>query len=68
MMAAVKETNALIQAYSTTEPQLDYIDIFSAMLDAQGQPRPELFLGDRLHLNADGYAIWQRIIAQHIKG
>ncbi|WP_084360379.1 SGNH/GDSL hydrolase family protein [Hydrogenophaga palleronii] len=68
MMAAVKETNALIQAYSTTEPQLDFIDIFSAMLDAQGQPRPELFLGDRLHLNADGYAIWQRIIAQHIKG
>lgn len=68
MLAAVKETNALIQAYSTTEPQLDFIDVFSAMLDAEGRPRAELFLGDRLHLNPDGYAIWQRIIAQHIKG
>ena len=43
-------------------------DIYSSMLGADGQPRPELFLGDRLHLNAEGYALWQRIIALHLKG
>lgn len=68
MMPAVREANELVRAYSLTEPQLDYIDVHSAMLDAAGQPRPELFQGDRLHLNADGYAIWQRIIALHLKG
>ncbi|WP_291118660.1 SGNH/GDSL hydrolase family protein [Hydrogenophaga sp.] len=68
MLAAVRETNELIKAYSVTEPQLDFIDVFSSMLGADGQPRPELFLGDRLHLNAEGYALWQRIIALHLKG
>ena len=68
MLTAVRETNQMIKAYSLTEPRLDFIDVFSQMVDANGQPRPELFLGDRLHLNADGYAVWQRIIAQHLKG
>lgn len=67
MLAAVRETNAMIKAYSQIEAQLDFIDVFSPMLGADGQPRPELFLGDRLHLNADGYTIWQRVIAQHLK-
>jgi lysophospholipase L1-like esterase len=68
MLASVREANELVRAYSQTEPQLDYIDVFSSMLDVQGQPRAELFQGDRLHLNADGYQIWQRIIALHLKG
>lgn len=68
MLASVRETNELIKAYSVTEPQLDFIDVFSSMLGPDGQPRRELFLGDRLHLNAEGYALWQRIIALHLKG
>jgi lysophospholipase L1-like esterase len=68
MLSSVREANELVRAYSQTEPRLDYIDVFSSMLDAQGLPRAELFQSDRLHLNADGYAIWQRIIALHLKG
>lgn len=68
MLASVREANELVRAYSQTAPHLDYIDVFSPMLDAQGQPRAELFLGDRLHLNADGYALWQRIIAPRLGG
>jgi lysophospholipase L1-like esterase len=68
MLAAVRETNELIRAYSATEPHLDFIDVFSSMLDVDGKPRPELFLGDLLHLNAEGYALWQRLIAQRLKG
>lgn len=67
ILASVRESNELIRAYSATEPQLDFIDVFSSMLGADGQPRPELFLDDRLHLNAEGYALWQRIIAPHLK-
>ena len=68
MIPAVRETNELIRAYSTTEPQLDFIDVHSAMLDANGQPRPELFQADRLHMNAEGYSLWRQIIALHLKG
>lgn len=66
MIPAVREANALVQAYSQTEPQLAYIDVFSEMLDANGQPREELFSGDRLHLNADGYHLWQKVISARL--
>lgn len=67
LMPQVREANSLIQAYSQTEPQLDFIDVYSLMLDAQGQPRAELFSGDRLHMNAEGYALWRSVIAAHLK-
>lgn len=51
-------TNALIAAECAIDPRAAFVDVFTPMLDAQGQPRAELFLGDRLHMNADGYALW----------
>lgn len=66
LIPLVRETNALIQAYSQTEPRLDFIDVFSAMLGADGQPRSELFSGDRLHLNAEGYALWREVISSRL--
>ena len=32
------------------------------MLDVNGQPRPELLLKDGLHMNADGYQIWNNAL------
>jgi lysophospholipase L1-like esterase len=40
-----------------------FIDVYSPMLNASNQPRPELFLADMLHMNATGYELWQSIIA-----
>ena len=47
---------------------LDYIDIHTPMLGADGRPRAELFRADALHLNADGYALWKTVIAAHLGG
>ncbi len=63
----VRQANRLIEAYTTRTPNMTFIDIFPAMLDASGQPRPELFVADRLHMNAAGYAIWTRIVAPFLK-
>jgi hypothetical protein len=30
------------------------------MLNKAGEPIPEIFLNDSLHMNAKGYAIWQK--------
>ena len=46
---------------------VDYIDIFTPMLDASGQPDESLFVEDRLHMNRAGYVIWQRAIAPYLK-
>jgi len=63
----VVAANALIAATCKADPRLAYIDVHSAMLDAQGRPRPELFVADMLHLNAAGYALWRPIVAAHLK-
>jgi lysophospholipase L1-like esterase len=67
LMPQVREANELIRSYSQSEPQLDFIDVYSLMVDASGQPRGELFSSDRLHLNAEGYSLWQRVIASRLK-
>jgi lysophospholipase L1-like esterase len=56
------ELNARMNAFAATDPRVTFVDIWSAMLDAAGQPRPELFVEDRLHMNERGYAIWARIL------
>jgi lysophospholipase L1-like esterase len=58
----MKKTNELIAAYISTQPRVQFIDVDEAMLDAQGEPRAELFRWDGLHMNAKGYAVWTSII------
>ena len=57
-----RATNQLIRDYIATDPRLNYVDVFTPMLDASGQPRRELFLEDGLHMNAKGYAIWRDLV------
>lgn len=63
LIEEIKKTNRLIEEYTKSDKNLIYVDVFSKMLDAQGNPRPELFVEDRLHMNADGYAIWTKAVA-----
>jgi lysophospholipase L1-like esterase len=67
LMPQVSRANALVQAYAAGTPGLDYIDIHSRMLGPDGQPRAELFLEDRLHLNPAGYDLWRSVIAGHLR-
>ena len=66
LMPMALQTNALIESYSTSIANLDYIDIYSRMLDAEGRPRADLFTGDALHLNPAGYAVWKSAISPHL--
>lgn len=67
LLAAQREANALVKAYAEREPLVDYIDVFTPMLDANGQPRADLFVEDRLHMNSAGYALWRRVIAPYLR-
>lgn len=55
--------NTLIAATCASDPHCTFLDVYAAMLDASGQPRPELFREDKLHMNANGYAIWIRLLS-----
>lgn len=63
LLPVMREANAKVRAYAATHPDLIYIDVASKMLDAGGQPRAELFVEDRLHMNRAGYDLWRGIIA-----
>jgi lysophospholipase L1-like esterase len=29
-------------------------------------PKPEIYLADKLHMNEKGYAIWKKIVGEHL--
>ena len=43
-----------------------FIDVHKKMLNEAGQPIPEIFLEDSLHMNAKGYAIWQEAMKPYL--
>ena len=58
--------NSLVRDACGKDKRLDYIDIWQPMLGDDGRPRPDLFLGDGLHLNTKGYALWTSIVKPHL--
>lgn len=49
--------NTLVQDFIRGRAHLHYIDTFAMVLGADGRPRPELFVADKLHFNAAGYRL-----------
>ncbi len=59
-------SNDLIEAYCKTQKNLYFIKTKDAYLGTDGLPKKEYFLGDNLHQNLDGYAVWSSIIKKEI--
>lgn len=62
-----KQANQLIKEYIAAGKNLDYIDTFDATLGADGKPREDLFVQDRLHFNDAGYRVLAAIARKHLK-
>ena len=63
----IKAANQLIHAQCEKDQRLEFLDIWPPMLDTNGQPRPELLKEDGLHMNADGYRIWNEALEPLLK-
>jgi lysophospholipase L1-like esterase len=64
----VVKANALIAAECAKDKRrFAFADIYTPMLGANGQPRPELFVKDMLHLSPAGYEIWTPVVAPLVK-
>ena len=57
-------TNVLIAAEIKRLPNTSFIDLSAVMLDKAGNPQVQLYQPDGLHLNADGYHLWQDQLRQ----
>ena len=61
------EANELIRIESQKDKRLAFVDVFKSMLEETGEPKKEIFLGDGIHLNREGYKIWREALAPHIR-
>lgn len=66
-MDRMRETNRLIQAEIARDSLQIYVDVFTPMLSATGQPRPELFLADSLHMTRAGYLLWRALLTPLVR-
>jgi lysophospholipase L1-like esterase len=62
----MREGNQLIKDFLATQKNAVFIDVRQKMLNTVGEPFHEIFLDDSLHMNAKGYAIWQKEIQPYL--
>lgn len=61
----VRRLNDLARGYARRH-RVDFIDVFPLMLGADGLPKPDIYVEDRLHMNERGYAIWKEAVSKHL--
>ena len=64
----MRRANELVQEWAKTQPggKVVFVDVATPLLAPDGQPRPEFYLKDRLHLSAEGYRVWTRTLAPYL--
>ena len=68
---SLKETylafNQKMKDWAATQKNVKIIDVWTPMLDANGEVRKDLFLSDGLHMNKNGYDIWGEVIKPYVR-
>lgn len=67
LMQKMDAGNWAIESFLKQQKKADYLDVYHLMLDSDGRPREELFLKDMLHMNKEGYVIWQAALKPLLK-
>lgn len=65
-LETMQKANALIKTFMEHQKKSSYIDVYHSMLDANGNILTHIFLSDKLHMNAEGYKIWQGVIEPYL--
>jgi len=61
-----KQVNLLISKFLKGEKNTVFVDIYQPMLDQKGNMQPSLFKKDMLHMNANGYKIWNKLLFPYL--
>lgn len=57
--------NNLIKQFLAKQKNTTFVDIYPLML-SNGKSRPELFVSDMLHMNRQGYDIWEKAVRPYL--
>jgi lysophospholipase L1-like esterase len=60
------ELNSQFEEYQQSHDNIEYVDVWTPMLDGEGNPKADIFLEDQLHMNPSGYEIWAKVLDKYI--
>lgn len=58
--------NAAIKDFLAAQKRTAYIDVYTPMLQPDGNVMTDIFKADNLHMNAKGYAIWKQVMEPYL--
>lgn len=62
-----EELNTMLKEYAAKEKNTMFADVYAAMMDQNGEVYDHIFLEDNLHMNEQGYEIWQSVLAPYLQ-
>jgi len=66
LLPKVVQANLLIQTFLSVNQNTGFVDVYHKMLNPDGTIMSDIFIEDKLHMNAKGYAIWQKAITPYL--
>jgi lysophospholipase L1-like esterase len=66
LMPKMVEANRMIKNYLAKNIKTSFVDVYHKMLNGYGNPLDDIFIEDRLHMNAKGYGIWRKAIQPYL--
>ena len=67
LMPKMEAANEMIKKFLSKKSKTGFVDVYHKMLKADGTPMDDIFMEDKLHMTAKGYAIWQKAIKPYLK-
>jgi lysophospholipase L1-like esterase len=64
---AQTKANALVKELCTKDERLAFLDIVPLMLGPDGEPVPDLYIKDGLHLSPAGYEKWAAVVKKALE-
>jgi len=58
----MEEANRMVRDFASGHPNLEYADLATPLLDDDSKPK-DVYVEDGLHLNEEGYRLWQEALA-----
>ena len=52
--------NSQIESFLAKKKNTVFLDVYHKMLGPDGTPIKDIYVGDKLHMNAKGYSIWKK--------
>jgi lysophospholipase L1-like esterase len=63
----MREVGEVMQQMADEDSRVIYVDTSAPMLGPNGKPRPELYVGDKLHMTEEAYVLWSDLVRPHLQ-